>query len=148
MAAQPGLTLPPPIDVVDIAPHDRKQTPELRLGATREPAFAGGTLQPGTHSFAAPNPVPPNTFALTGNWTVGDDELTAGDGASIALTYHAAKVYLNVAGTGTLTVDGGRTLPVKGEPNIYAVVDGDTAADGTITIAVTPGLAVYSFTFG
>jgi hypothetical protein len=69
----------------------------------------------------------------------------------ITLAYHAAKVYLNVSGTGTLTVTRGdhtSAIPVSGVPNIYPVVDGAAAGTSTVRIAVTPGLSVYSFTFG
>lgn len=96
-------------------------------------------------------PPPPNTFALSGNWTVGDESLTAGANAVITLAYHAAKVYLNVSGTGTLSAtEGDRTyrLTVAGVPNIHPVVDRPEAGDGTVAVAVSPGLSVYSFTFG
>jgi cytochrome c biogenesis protein CcdA/thiol-disulfide isomerase/thioredoxin len=150
-AARPGVDLPAPTDLPDTTPRDPRQTPELYLGAARARAYAGGELATGTRTFAAPAPPAPNTFTLAGGWTVGDEALTAGDGAVITLAYHAATVYLNVSGTGTLTVTGdGDTapLPVRGAPNIYPVVERPAAGSGTVRIAVSPGLAVYSFTFG
>ena len=150
-AANPGVELPAPTDLPDTTPRDRRQTPELYLGAKRARAFAGGTLPLGTGAFTATAPPAPNTFALSGTWTVGEEALTAGEDAAITLTYHAAKVYLNTSGTGTLTAtDGGHTatLNVAGVPNIYSVLDRPAAGPGTLRIAVSPGLSVYSFTFG
>jgi thiol-disulfide isomerase/thioredoxin len=149
--ARPGAALPPPTDLPDTTPRDRQRTPELYLGAARARAYAGGELTTGTRNFDAPADPRAGTFTLSGSWTVGDESLTAGDHAVITLAYHAAKVYLNVSGTGTLTVTRGdhtSAIPVSGVPNIYPVVDGAAAGTSTVRIAVTPGLSVYSFTFG
>jgi hypothetical protein len=60
-------------------------------------------------------------------------------------------VYLDVGGTGTLTVTADGTtkaIRVSGAPDIYTVATEQPAADGTVTIKLSPGLAAYSFTFG
>ena len=77
--------------------------------------------------------------------------MTAGPDARITLTYRARDVYLNVGGTGTLTVTDGdqtRTIDVSGPPNIRTVATSSTSRSATVTIALSPGLTAYSFTFG
>ena len=101
--------------------------------------------------FAPPATVPANSFALAGTWTIGQESITAGQGAGITLAFHASKVYLDVGGTGTLTVSAGGTskvIRVFGAPDIYTVATEQPAGDGTVTIRLSPGLAAYSFTFG
>ena len=71
--------------------------------------------------------------------------------AGITLAFHASKVYLDVGGTGTLTVSGDgptRTIHVSGAPDIHTVASSAQPADGTVTIRLSPGLRAYSFTFG
>jgi hypothetical protein len=60
-------------------------------------------------------------------------------------------VYLDVGGTGTLTVNDGsgtHTIDVSGAPDVYTVASNASARDGTLSIGLSPGLAAYSFTFG
>ena len=104
-----------------------------------------------TGQFTPPATVPANSFALAGTWTIGQESITAGKGAGITLAFHASKVYLDVGGTGTLTVSAGGTskvIRVSGAPDIYTVATEQPAGDGTVTIRLSPGLAAYSFTFG
>jgi cytochrome c biogenesis protein CcdA len=77
--------------------------------------------------------------------------LLAGKGAGITLAFHASDVYLDVGGTGTLTVSSGGTskvIRVSGAPDIYTVAAQQPARDGSVTIDLSPGLQAYSFTFG
>jgi cytochrome c biogenesis protein CcdA/thiol-disulfide isomerase/thioredoxin len=149
-AAHPGLTLPPPTDVPDTTPDDPEQTPETYLGAEREQGYGGRTAY-ATGQFAEPATLPANTFGLSGAWTIGQESITAGKGAGITLAFHASDVYLDVGGTGTLTVsaDGtSKVIRVSGAPDIYTVATEQSAGDGTVTIRLSPGLQAYSFTFG
>jgi cytochrome c biogenesis protein CcdA/thiol-disulfide isomerase/thioredoxin len=149
-AAHPGLTLPPPTDVPDTTPDDPEQTPETYLGAEREQGYGGRTAY-ATGQFAEPATLPANTFGLSGAWTIGQESITAGKGAGITLAFHASDVYLDVGGTGTLTVsaDGtSKVIRVSGAPDIYTVATEQSARDGTVTIRLSPGLQAYSFTFG
>jgi hypothetical protein len=105
-------------------------------------------------TFAYPASLPAQSFALTGPWTIGQQSITAGKGAGIKLAYNASYVYLDVGGTGTLTVSAGgaggtsKVIRVSGAPDIYTVATQDPAGNGTVTIALSPGLQAYSFTFG
>ena len=154
-AAHPaGLALPPATDVPDTTPTDQSQTPETYLGAERANNFApgkSGTFQSGTQTYAYPADLPDDAFALTGIWTVAAQSLTSGQNAGIRLNFNAAKVYLDIGGTGTITatVDGKSTsYPVSGAPDIYTVVDRSDSERSTVTITLSPGLSAYSFTFG
>jgi cytochrome c biogenesis protein CcdA len=72
-------------------------------------------------------------------------------GPVLAAITVASKVYLDVGGTGTLTVSAGGTstvIRVSGAADIYTVATEQPARDGTVTIRLSPGLAAYSFTFG
>jgi len=149
-AAHPGIVLPRATDVPDTTPQDSAQTPETYLGAERQQGYHGSAPY-ATGQFAAPATLPADSFALAGAWTIGQESITAGRGAGITLAFHASKVYLDVGGTGTLTVSAGGTskvIRVSGAPDIYTVATKQPAGDGTVTIRLSPGLQAYSFTFG
>lgn len=150
--ATPGVALPSPTRVADTTPSDVVQTPETYLGAERSNSFAGNeSYQPGTRRFTTPRNVKPDLYALSGTWTIGDESITARAAAGITLNYHASAVYLDVGGTGTLTItQGGRTRSerISGAPNIHAVVSRRAPGAGLVTIGLSPGLSAYSFTFG
>jgi cytochrome c biogenesis protein CcdA/thiol-disulfide isomerase/thioredoxin len=149
-AAHPGVALPTATDIPDTTPVDPAQTPETYLGAGRAQEFHGGSPYK-SGQFVPPAILPLNTFALAGTWTIGQESITAGKDAGINLAFHASDVYLDVGGTGTLTVSAGGTskvIHVSGAPDIYTVATQQPARNGTVTIRLSPGLAAYSFTFG
>jgi cytochrome c biogenesis protein CcdA/thiol-disulfide isomerase/thioredoxin len=152
LAAHPGASLPTATEVPDTTPQDSDQTPETYLGSQRTQGYAGtGRYADGRHQFTAPAQLRTSSFALSGTWTIGKESISAGADAGIALAYHASKVYLDVGGTGTLTVSGDgptRTLHVSGAPDIYTVASSAQSESGQITIRLSPGLQAYSFTFG
>ena len=75
-----------------------------------------------------------------------------GGKSAIRLDYQGSHVYLNVGGTGTLTVTdpaGTRTIAVSGAPNIHDVLTaGGGYRNGTVTIRLSAAHSAYSFTFG
>ena len=149
-AAQPNVALPSPVDVPDQTPQEAT-TEETYLGAQRADAFVDGPLADGTQTFEYPSTVPPDEFALSGAWTVGDESLMSGSAAGIRLSFQAKDVYLDVGGTGTVaaTVDGKTTsFHIAGAPDIYPVVDSTQSDRSTLTLTLSPGLSAYSFTFG
>jgi hypothetical protein len=153
-AAHPGITLPRATDVPDTTPEDTAQTPETYLGSERVQGFAGGSTSYATGHFTAPANLAVNSFGLAGDWTIGQESITAGPGAGITLAFHASDVYLDVGGTGTLTVSCGGSstvIGVSGAPDSYPVAAEHPAQpvrSGTVTIKLSPGLQAYSFTFG
>jgi cytochrome c biogenesis protein CcdA/thiol-disulfide isomerase/thioredoxin len=149
-AAHPGTTLPRATEVPDTTPDDANQTPETYLGSERVQGYVGHIAYK-TGQFTQTVALPANSFTLAGGWTIGQESITAGKGAAISLAFHASDVYLDVGGAGTLTVSSGGTskvIHVSGAPDIYTVATENPAADGTVTIKLSPGLAAYSFTFG
>jgi thiol-disulfide isomerase/thioredoxin len=156
-ATHPGSTLPPATDISDATPVNPLQTPETYLGYGRQKAFVDGGLQPGQRAYRYPASLPLNKFALTGTWTITAEELTAGPGAGIELSYDAADVYLDVGGTGSVAAAGGDTfeelgpstaLRVAGVPNIYTVAHATDVHPAVVRLQVAPGLQLYSFSFG
>jgi hypothetical protein len=144
------FTLPRATEVPDTTPDDANQTPETYLGSERVQGYVGHIAYK-TGQFTQTVALPANSFTLAGGWTVGQESITAGKGAAISLAFHASDAYLDVGGAGTLTVSSGGTskvIHVSGAPDIYTVATENPAADGTVTIKLSPGLAAYSFTFG
>ncbi|HST66097.1 MAG TPA: cytochrome c biogenesis protein DipZ [Mycobacteriales bacterium] len=149
--ADPGRALPAATRVADRTPTTR-MSPETYLGGKRA-AYYGGTdpLRAGSHTYRYPPDLQPGTFALDGTWDVGDESVTAGASASIGLYFLASDVYLDVSGTGTLTVRVDQrttTYQVRGAPNIYTLLHRDTPQTGLLQVTLSPGLSAYSFTFG
>ena len=150
--ANPDVVLPPATEVPDTSPVSAEQTPEIYFNILRFNEYRGnGRYQEGTASYEFPSVQHENSFALDGEWTVDEQGITAHDSSGIRLEYYGEHVYLNVGGTGTLTVtDGSAThvITVSGEPNIYDLVNRSSAGRGLVTVTLSPGLQAYSFTFG
>jgi thiol-disulfide isomerase/thioredoxin len=151
-AARPGTALPPATHVADTTPTSLEQTPETYLDSARTNSYAdGSTLSEGTQHFSYPSSVPDDEFGLKGTWSVGKESITARQQAGIKLNYLAAHVYLDVGGSGTITVTaGGRTTSrhVSGAPDIYSLISKDSPERGSLEVTLSPGLNAYSFTFG
>ncbi|MCU1527085.1 MAG: thiol:disulfide interchange protein [Frondihabitans sp.] len=154
-AAHPSANLPAATNLPDTTPTDAGQTPETYLGtqqSERQNNYVGSpTLANGTTTFTTPSTLPASSFALGGRWTAATEDLTSVSGSSITLAYTASKVYLDVGGTGTITstVDGkSTTQKVSGAPNIYTVASTSSIATAQVKVTLSPGLSVYSFTFG
>lgn len=148
----PTLHLPPPTEVADLTPTEQ-QTQETYLGSQYAPLHVSGTAPAAnsTRTYAFPNAVEPDTFALSGTWTESAEALTAGPNAALQLNYQANDVYLVLGGTGAVTVAvNGRpaqTIQVGGVPKLYTLVSGQSGR-ATLTLTAAPGVAAYDFTFG
>jgi hypothetical protein len=154
--AKPSVTLPKATDVPDTTP-TKALSPETYLGSERAPSGSFSSpsgYQTGTATYTFPSgALGQNDYAFSGSWAISDQSITAkGDQSSIRFHYEASHVYLNVGGTGTLTITdsaGTRTIPISGAPNIHDVLgSGGGYRNGTVTITLSPGLSAYSFTFG
>jgi thiol-disulfide isomerase/thioredoxin len=152
-AARPGVTLPAATNVPNLTPDDPELTPETYLGDQRDQGYVGSVAYTaGQHQFTPVPSLPANSFTLAGTWALGQENITAGTGAGITLAYSASDVYLDVGGTGTLTVSSGsgpsKVIRVSGAPDIHTVASHASPQDGTVNIKLSPGLQAYSFTFG
>ena len=150
----PNVTLPRATDVPNTTPTEQ-QSPETYLGYTYAPLSVSDGKQP-THDKAVryefPAKLASDTFALSGTWTSGSEDLTAGADAKLELNYQAKDVYLVLGGAGTVTVavNGGApsTIQVSGVPKLYTLVGGMNGARATLTLGVGSGVQAYDFTFG
>lgn len=150
--AHPGTQLPSPAHAPDTTPQTRL-TPETYLGVERAANYGGtGDYKAGTAAFDYPASLPGDKFALHGRWKLDDQGATAdSDDAAIRLNYTAKDVYAVVGGTGTLTVtrDGQTTTtPIGGAPTLHHIVADAGAHGDQLDMRVSPGLQVFSFTFG
>jgi hypothetical protein len=108
-----------------------------------------------------------NEFALRGTWDVGSQAATpVGSGASIALRFQAAHVYLVMTSAGNVrrqvrVLLDGRPIPtaqagsdvhaglvtVQGQ-RLYSLFSQSGDAQHDLTVEVPPGVSTYDFTFG
>lgn len=168
--AQPGVDLPAPVEGKDTAPAAGSTTPETFLGVAKQVNYAGvGDYRSGAGTFSYPAQQPADSFALSGAWTLDAQRIVAqaaqgsqgtpdGGGSpsaaaspAVRLNFHAGQVQAVASGTGTLTVrgpDGERTVEVGGTPRSYVLLDGSAQRSGTLEVTASPGVELYSFTFG
>jgi thiol-disulfide isomerase/thioredoxin len=148
-----GVTsLPQRTDVADKTPINQT-TPESYIGYQEEQYAVGTPIVHDTPlAYVAPNPVPINSFAFNGTWTVHAQEAASGSNAQIYLHFVASDVYLVMGGTGTVDVSfNGRhlsTIHVGGVPRLYTLFSGDALTTGQLNLSFTPGVEAYDFTFG
>ncbi len=151
--ANPSVTLPKATEVPDKTPSFAGQTPETYLDPQRAQNYGGtGSFANGTTTYTLPDNTPADTFSLKGTWSADDEGITAkSSDSTIHLNYGARHVYLDVGGTGTLTVTKGgrtRTIEISGAPNIHDLITATKPARGQLDVTLSPGLEAYSFTFG
>lgn len=152
--ADPVVDLPALTEITDETPELGSTTRETFLGSSKDVNYGGGDqYRAGSGAFAFPGDQPADSFALSGEWGIETQYATpSGPDGEIRLEYHAAEVRIVVAGSGELTItsaDGrSRTIAVDGTPRSYGLVDEDAITEGVLTVEVSPGVEVYSFTFG
>jgi len=131
-------------------------TPEMYLGSEKNDGAIVETQDAGRgeRTYALPDSVPPNRFALSGLWNVTDDRATSSaDGDEIVLRFNAPKVNL-VAGsqspqTLSVIVDGTPQPPVTIDGSrLYSLYSGAGGEHVLRLKAPKAGLSAYSFTFG
>jgi cytochrome c biogenesis protein CcdA/thiol-disulfide isomerase/thioredoxin len=151
-AADPNVVLPRATDVADTTPTE-PTTPESYLGYQHLQNLVGETVQENRmSSYQAPSVIPQDGYAYTGQWQIGSESSTAGQGASLVLDFQAKDVYLVLGGTGTIrvSVDGKqtRTVAISGEPKLYQLVGSSLPQQALLSLGVSPGVQAYDFTFG
>jgi cytochrome c biogenesis protein CcdA/thiol-disulfide isomerase/thioredoxin len=145
-----------------------KQTPETYLGYNRAENFASPESitknQPLIYSY--PKVLATDKWALQGKWIIYPDKIMSADSnASIKLHFYAGKVYavmgttgkpvtLRLKQNGKLITDNKETDVVNGQVavngnRLYTLINLKQPSDGTIELTTaTPGLELYTFTFG
>jgi len=134
----PGIALPNPIEQDEHAITEPR-SPETYLGASRSQYRVSGTP-------------PLGYYALQGEWDVNPMDITPrSDGATVELHYQARWVQLVASGRGTVTVkraDGTeQTFDITGDGTVD-IIRKDNGDPELITIAPSPGIHLYSITFG
>ena len=131
-------------------------TPETYLGTARAAGWIGGEPLFGTHTYTAPSyTLAVNDFAYGGTWSIGNEQATAGAGATIDTDVEAKNVYLVLSppahgnGRVAVTVDGhpATTLEVTRQ-RLYTVASFGSDSRHAIHLRFSPGTSGYSFTFG
>jgi cytochrome c biogenesis protein CcdA/thiol-disulfide isomerase/thioredoxin len=151
--ANPQVKLPPATDVPDLTPTE-PMSPETYLGYSRLEYLAGVTsVQDGAPAtYAFPNSIVVGEYGLSGTWTIGSEEATAGADARLELDFEARDVYLVLGGSGTLSLSlNGRaagTIDVSGVPRLYTLVSGPSEQSSLLALSASPGIQAYDFTFG
>ncbi|HUY65854.1 MAG TPA: cytochrome c biogenesis protein DipZ [Acidimicrobiales bacterium] len=152
VASHPGEGLPRPTDVADTTPTEQT-TPESYLGYQHVQNLVGETVQEDRMSaYRSPSAIPLDGYAYDGQWQIGSESSTAGQGAALTLEFQARNVYLVAGGTGTIgvSVDGRptRAVTIGGEPKLYQLVGASSALQARLSLEVSPGVQAYDFTFG
>lgn len=135
-------------------------TPEIHFGLGFGGAQLSSSSEPltkGTRSYTVPDPIPQDTFALQGAWSVTDQGVTsAAPGGALVLRYRGAEVNLVAGAAGTtvpvtVQLDGAplTTLNV-GDHDLYNVETDGPSGYHTLTFAPQGSAPVelYAFTFG
>jgi cytochrome c biogenesis protein CcdA/thiol-disulfide isomerase/thioredoxin len=150
LLGEPGS---PRNELADMTPTELT-TPETYLGYEHRLAdYAGSTPVPDRIAgYTAPKDLPQNGWALSGRWKLGAERTTAGRDAELGLHFHAQDVYLVMGGHGRASVSVGghhlATIPVEGISRLYRVLSTSHLLDAQLRLGFTPGISVYSFTFG
>jgi cytochrome c biogenesis protein CcdA/thiol-disulfide isomerase/thioredoxin len=137
--------------VADATPHDLT-TPESYLGYRRLARYSGSPIvRDRPTAYRLPASLPQNELAYGGVWTVGEERIVAGKGATLQLHFHAKKIYLVLGGRGRVGVTiGERAAPAVQVDSyrLYTLRDSASLADALLTLRFTPGVQAYAFTFG
>ncbi|MFC8192832.1 cytochrome c biogenesis protein DipZ [Cellulomonas sp. NPDC057328] len=154
--ADPGVALPARTQVADRTPRGAELTPETFLSVGKRTNVAGEYVE-GEHAYTLPAEQDADTVAFGGTWTTDYQAATAGADAVLRLRWTASEVRTVVGGEGTVTAvvrDADGTVvdrvthEVAGAPRSYRLLAQPDVGTGTVELEATPGVQVYSFTFG
>jgi hypothetical protein len=128
-------------------------TPESYLGYNRLARFSDKTITPDRFaSYHFPSrKLHLNELSYAGRWRVNGEDVVAGPGARLRLSFTARSVHLVLGGRGSVRVlvDGHpvRTVRVNGS-RLYTLVKMPSPRNGLLELRFTPGVRGYAFTFG
>jgi len=145
-------TLPVAAELSDPTPKT-VLTPETYLGYQRLARFAQTKItrdQFAEYSFPE-RPLQQSELAYSGTWKVTPEEIVAGLGARLRLSFIARNVHLVLGGRGSVLVylDGTlkRTVRLDGS-RLYTLLRMPSLTTGLLELQFTPGVRGYAFTFG
>ena len=150
--ANPDLVLPAPVFASDEPTATGERSLETYLGAARASRFVDGGLKTGIAEYSLPESQARDTFALDGRWKVEDELIAPDEGeAGLSLAFKGKQVNLVVSGEGDLEweVNGQKmTKRISGTPNGIELFASSETHQGELKLKASPGLKLYSFTFG
>jgi len=144
-------------------------TPETYLGYSRAENFASPQTVTNDQSsvYSFPKKISQDEWALQGNWKIMPDRIISNqNNAAIEINFHARKVYIVMGNTTNKTIkvdlllNGKKIMNKKGKDvidssidvnkySLYEAIALDQPANGILqVISSSPGLEVYTFTFG
>jgi thiol-disulfide isomerase/thioredoxin len=110
----------------------------------------------GTQSYSLPNPLPQDTYALQGTWSITDQGAEAADASGLLVLRYRGKEVNLVAGAGSTPI--GVVVELDGAPlttlsvtdhDLYHVVTNGPSDYHTLTFRPqAAGLQIFAFTFG
>ena len=146
------------IPVEKIAPN---QTPETYLGYERADSYAGveAPVKDQIARYSFPKKLHNDNWALQGQWKILRDRIVSQEiGAAIEINFNARRVFIVMGNTSDQPIDvklilngteiTNRPLQVD-KHQLYDAVDQVMVENGILkVIATSPGLEIYTFTFG
>jgi cytochrome c biogenesis protein CcdA/thiol-disulfide isomerase/thioredoxin len=128
-------------------------TPESYLGYQRLARFADATVTPDRFAdYRFPREMlRPDELAYAGPWKVTGEEIVAGLGARLRLSFTARRVHLVLGGRGTVGVslDGRQQRNVRVDGSrLYTLLRLPARRSGLLELRFSPGVRGYAFTFG
>ena len=147
------------------APSAAEVTQESYLGAEKAERFENGTLREGLHDYGSGAAPAREHLRYEGSWRVGAESAQAVHGARLKLNFFARRVFLvagsaHGAGSARILLDG-RPIPAAdsgsdvragtasvGFQRLYRLVELPRVERHVLTVQPSPGVSVYSFTFG
>ena len=139
-------------------------TGETYLGSARAVNFTNGLIQPGVQHYTSAQPGE-NQLSYGGEWKIGTQPVTAGEGASLALNFGARRVYLVLGSPGKprkvqVLLDGKPIEPADDgadvhngyvevtDQRLYNLVELPKVEHHVIELVPEAGVEGYAFTFG
>lgn len=148
----------PPTSLGPVSNQEYASTPEMYLGSRRAEGFQGTPpLAFGEQEFSPPETLDLHHWSLEGLWKITPEYAeAAGDSSRVTLAYQAKTVNAVVAapagGTGTIAISqpGDSESPsiTVDASRMYQLVQHPRTQQGEITLTLSRGTRIYTFTFG
>ncbi len=147
------------------APSATEVTSESYLGAEKAERFENGTLHVGLHDFGSATAPAPEHLRYEGSWRLGANAAEAVARSGLQLNFFARRVFLvagsaHGSGSARILLDG-HPIPAAesgsdvragtariGFQRLYRLVELPRVERHVLSVQASPGVSVYSFTFG
>jgi len=151
-------------DAHGMAAEPTVSTPESYLGSERAQNFTNGLIEQGRQTFTLQRPGD-NQLSYGGEWTIGEQAVTAGEGARLDLSFGARRVYLVLGSPGKprrvkVMLDGKPIAAADDgsdvhngyvkvtDQRLYNLVELPKVEHHVLELVPEAGVQGYAFTFG